>query len=65
MTVDSKLGEGTHHMYLLPRSLEAEQVQLSNADHGLKGGTETILLVGGRDDDVRENAVQLAGRAWI
>mgnify|MGYP003117483063 FL=1 len=58
MTVDSKIGEGTTICIYLPRSLEAEQVQLSNAHHGLKGGTETILLVED-DDDVRETAVHL------
>jgi len=29
-----KIGEATHHMYPTCRSLEAEQVQLSNADAG-------------------------------
>ncbi|MGJ8547658.1 MAG: PAS domain-containing protein [Sulfitobacter sp.] len=58
MALDSKIGQGTTMFIYLPRSLEAEQAIQPAADHGLSGGTETILLVED-DDEVRDTAFHL------
>lgn len=58
MMLDSEIGQGTTMYIYLPRSLEAEQAIMPAADHGLSGGSETILLVED-DDEVRETASHL------
>ncbi|KIN72734.1 hybrid sensor histidine kinase/response regulator [Sulfitobacter guttiformis] len=58
MALDSKIGEGTTMYIYLPRTLESEQVLQPTIDHGLVGGSETILLVED-DDEVRETAFNL------
>lgn len=58
MALDSKIGQGTTMYIYLPRSLETEQAIQPAADHGLSGGSETILLVED-DDEVRETAYHL------
>lgn len=55
ITIDSQLGSGSTVTLYLPRSLMAEMATPPVGPAGMKGGTETILLVED-DDDVREAA---------
>ncbi|MBI0473941.1 type II toxin-antitoxin system ParD family antitoxin [Sphingomonas sp. MA1305] len=56
----SEVGEGTTIKLYLPRSVEAEDVEVVTATGPIVGGTETVLVVED-DDEVRATVVEMLG----